>query len=187
MALTPKKRLFAAEYQVDQNATQAAIRAGYSARSAAVTGHKLLQESEVQSLIASATKARFERISIDADFVLQGLARIARANATDFMRIDEKTGRAYIDFSNATPEMLEAISSVEEEEFVERTGPGRDDFEAVRRIRFKLHDKAGAYIALGRHLKLFTDRAEVDATVNEATDARSKLAARLSRRTAQSA
>jgi phage terminase small subunit len=162
MALTDKQKLFAAEYTVDLNATQAAIRAGYSAKAAAQIAYKLLQLTEVKEIIAASTKTRFERININADFVLQGLARIAKANATDLLRIDPSSGRAMIDLRNATPDVLETISSIEEEEFVDRVGSGRDAFEAVRKIRFKLHDKGQAYIALGRHLKLFTDRVEVE-------------------------
>ena len=169
--MTTKQRLFAAEYTKDLNATQAAIRAGYSPKTAVKTGHKLLQISEIAAIVAESTRQRLQKIDIDADFVLQGLARIARANATDLMRIDSKTGRVLIDLRNASPEVLETISSVEEEEFVDRVGPKRDDFEAVRKIRFKLHDKVAAYVTLGRHLKLWTDRVEVE----EIADPKEKL------------
>lgn len=83
MALTPKQQRFVAEYLVDLNATQAAIRAGYSAKTAGAVGHENLKKPEIQAGIQVAMKARSERTEIDADWVLKRLARDATADLAD--------------------------------------------------------------------------------------------------------
>jgi phage terminase small subunit len=69
--LTEKQRCFVDEYLVDLNATQAAIRAGYSEDSARSIGSENLQKPDVAEAIAAARKARADRTRIDADYVLQ--------------------------------------------------------------------------------------------------------------------
>ena len=75
--LTPKQRLFVDEYLVDLNITKAAIRAGYSERSASVVGHETLGKPKVAEAIAAALTARARRTEITADNVLKGFASIA--------------------------------------------------------------------------------------------------------------
>ena len=77
MALTPKKILFAAEYIIDLNATQAAIRAGYSEKTAYSQGQRLLKDVEVQALIQTYMKERGERTEVNADMVVKELSKIA--------------------------------------------------------------------------------------------------------------
>lgn len=71
MALTPKQQMFVHEYLVDLNATQAAIRAGYSEKTAYATGHENLRKPEIAQAIAEANQARMERVKYDADWVLK--------------------------------------------------------------------------------------------------------------------
>jgi hypothetical protein len=75
--LTPKQRRFAEEYLVDLNATQAAIRAGYSAATAGQIGYENLTKPEVQVAVWQAQAARSERVKITQDDVLRGLHREA--------------------------------------------------------------------------------------------------------------
>ena len=77
MALTEKQRRFVAEYLVDLNATQAAIRAGYSSKTAHSVGHENLRKPEISAAVQEAMKAREQRTEITQDRVLQELARIA--------------------------------------------------------------------------------------------------------------
>ncbi|WP_066795099.1 terminase small subunit [Sphingomonas soli] len=70
MALTPKQQRFVEEYLVDLNATQAAIRAGYSARTAMEQGYQLLQNPSVADSIAAAKAERSAETKIDANYVL---------------------------------------------------------------------------------------------------------------------
>jgi phage terminase small subunit len=81
--LPPMQRLFVVEFLVDLNATQAAIRAGYSAKTAEQIGYQLLQKTSVQSAIQEAMRAREKRIELSQDLVVQQLAKIAFADIKD--------------------------------------------------------------------------------------------------------
>lgn len=67
MALSAKQRLFVSEYLIDLNATQAAIRAGYSEKTAYSQGQRLLKHVEVQAAIEAAKTERLERTEINAE------------------------------------------------------------------------------------------------------------------------
>lgn len=71
--LTPKQRRFVEEYLVDLNATQAAIRAGYSARSADVTGSRLLANAKISVAVHEAQAARSERTNVSQDWIIKHL------------------------------------------------------------------------------------------------------------------
>ena len=75
--LTPKQRRFVDEYLVDLNATQAAIRAGYSACTANEQGARLLANASIATAVQSGQNARSERVRITQDDVLRGLHREA--------------------------------------------------------------------------------------------------------------
>lgn len=79
--------MFVKEYLIDLNATQAAIRAGYSVRSAVKIGWQLLQKPRIADAIAKAKAERSRRTGISADRVLEELAAIAFANASDFAKV----------------------------------------------------------------------------------------------------
>ena len=72
-AMTPKQEAFVREYLVDLNATQAAIRAGYSKRTAHVIGHENLTKPEIAAAIETAMNERAKRTEITADYVLEGI------------------------------------------------------------------------------------------------------------------
>lgn len=80
MALNAKQRRFLDEYLIDLNATQAAIRAGYSAKTASSQGERLLRNVEVQALLTERMKAREKRTEITQDKVLAELAKIGFAD-----------------------------------------------------------------------------------------------------------
>ena len=75
--MTPRQQRFVDEYLLDLNATQAAIRAGYSARTAEQQGPRLLGNAGVAAAIQAAQEARSERVHITQDDVLRGLRREA--------------------------------------------------------------------------------------------------------------
>ena len=75
--MTPKQRRFVEEYLVDLNATQAAIRARYSERTAQEQGSRLLSKAMVQTAVAKAMAERSRRTKITSDYVLAGLQEIA--------------------------------------------------------------------------------------------------------------
>ncbi len=81
--LTPKQERFVDEYLIDLNATQAAIRAGYSKNRASELGYQLLQKTTVQSAVQKAQKDRSERTEITQDYVIKKLKAIADQEASD--------------------------------------------------------------------------------------------------------
>lgn len=71
MALTAKQALFVKEYLVDLNATGAAIRAGYSEKTAKEMGHENLTKPHIASAVQEAMQERSQRVQIDAEWVLK--------------------------------------------------------------------------------------------------------------------
>ena len=74
--LTPKQQRFVDEYLIDLNATQAAIRAGYSEKTARSIGQRLLTNVDIQKAIEEAQSKRAEQTQIDAAYVLRRLVEI---------------------------------------------------------------------------------------------------------------
>ncbi|MDD2690217.1 MAG: terminase small subunit [Simplicispira sp.] len=88
--LEPRQQRFVEEYMVDMNATQAAIRAGYSTETAEQIGYQLLQKTSVVEAISKARQAQQERTAITADTVLMEIANVALADARELVEV--KTG-----------------------------------------------------------------------------------------------
>ena len=80
MTLKPKQQRFADEYLVDLNATQAAIRAGYSKKTARSQGERLLTNVDVAAAIQAEQQKRSERVQITQDSVLEGIIRCTSAS-----------------------------------------------------------------------------------------------------------
>jgi hypothetical protein len=76
MALTPKQARFVAEYLLDANATQAAIRAGYSEKTAHAIGHENLSKPEIAAALKAAEQKRLDRLEITADDLLRDVKEI---------------------------------------------------------------------------------------------------------------
>lgn len=87
MSLTPKQRRFVNEYCVDENATQAAIRAGYSKNGAGVTGHELLKNHKIKEAIAERMEECALAASITPEWVVGQWAKIAQANPNDIVQV----------------------------------------------------------------------------------------------------
>jgi phage terminase small subunit len=85
--LTPKQSLFVKEYLIDLNATQAATRAGYSARTANEQGARLLANVSVRSALDAAMKERGERTKVTADEVLREIQRMAMFDPADLTNV----------------------------------------------------------------------------------------------------
>ena len=151
--ITPKQQRFVSEYLIDLNATQAAIRAGYSPRTAKQMGTENLAKPVLAAAIQKAMAERGKRTEIEADDVIRELAKIGFANMMDYTRVTDE-GEMVVDLSKITREQAAAIGEVTVEDFMDGRG---DDARAVRRVRFKLADKRAALVDLGRHFALFTD------------------------------
>ena len=143
--MTKKQKRFVEEYLIDLNATQAAIRAGYkagNAQRASEIGSELLQKTPVQEAIAQAMAERSRRTGINQDRVLRELARVAFANASDVINMEDATLRA-----DACVDDTAAIQSVKVKTF------GEDGVER----EIKMGDKLRALELIGKHLGMFKD------------------------------
>ncbi len=78
--MTPKQQRFIEEYLVDLNATQAAIRAGYSAKNADKIGPELLGKTRIAEAIAEAIQARSKRTELDQDWIIEQLKGVYEAS-----------------------------------------------------------------------------------------------------------
>lgn len=140
--MTPKQGRFVLEYLVDLNATQAAIRAGYSENGANVQGSQLLANPNIAEAIASEQAKRRQRLEISGDKVLQEYARIAFANTSDYLMFGPD-GVQVRPLANLTEDQAAAIAEVIET----RTQNGVT-------VKLKLHDKLRALDAMAKHLGL---------------------------------
>ena len=88
--LSNKQRIFVEEYLVDLNATQAAIRAGYSERTAYSVGQRLLKKVEIQRAVAAAQAKRARRVEITQDYVLSNLVEVVERTMQRAPVLDRK-------------------------------------------------------------------------------------------------
>lgn len=146
--LDEKRCRFCEEYLVDLNATQAAIRAGYSPTSAKTTGSRLLAHVDVKARIAKMREAQVERTGISADMVIKELAKIGFAIATDAIQIVGGKVKV-IDTARLTEDTKAAISEIKQT--ITREGGS---------LGIKFHDKKGALELLGKHLGIFREEDE---------------------------
>ena len=160
MALTEKQARFVAEYLVDLNATQAALRAGYKDPN---IGRQLITKNNVSEAIQKAIQKRSQRTEITQDMILRELANVAFANGTDFAKVvcrevpmttvDEDGVLQTVtklqqlveikDTSTIPPEKRAAISGIKEGKYG---------------IEVSSYDKVKALELLGRHLGMFDAR-----------------------------
>ena len=162
--------MFCEEYLTDLNATQAAIRAGYSEKYAHTNAAKLLQNTTIQEYIEKRKKDRMKRIEITQDAVLQEIAIVAFAVATDYAKVVEREATVEIDGAiiplldaEGNPVKYKTVEPVLTEKLTEQQKKalavikkGRDGFE------IKPHDKMKALEMLGRHLGLWDKKPETD-------------------------
>ena len=138
--MTDKQERFCQEYMIDLNATKAAIRAGYSPKTANEQAGRLLVNVSIQNRIAQLQAEQSRRTGISADRVLRELAKVAFANAGDIVDADDATLK-----EDASPDDLAAVQSVKVKVF------GEDGVER----EIKLADKLKALDLIGRHLGMF--------------------------------
>jgi phage terminase small subunit len=153
--LTQKALRFAREYLVDLNATQAAIRAGYSEKTAYSIGQELLKKPEIAALVQEGQAKRAMRTQVTVDRVLEEAARIAFVDIRDFY---DDQGRLK-DPKTWSEHQAAAVASIES--FEEYTGRG-EDREAIGMARkIKLWDKRAQLETLFKHLGMLKERVEV--------------------------
>ncbi len=152
--LSPKQEMFVKEYLIDLNGKQAAIRAGYSPKTAEVQASQLLSKLKVRAHVEKAMAERSKRTGINADRVLMELARIGLINPRNL--IDLSKGQV---INGANEDDLSAIASVKVKTSTFESG------ETVER-EIKLYDKIKALELLGKHLGMFTDKLEVNGNMD---------------------
>lgn len=162
MALSSKQRLFVEEYLACFNATQAAIRAGYSERSAHSTGWETLRKPEVAELI----RRRLQERAMSADEVLMRLAEQARGSLGDFLsRRDGHT--LSVDLDQA--ELLDKLHLVKRLKQTTRTWTetvgGEDVEHRETRVEVELYSAQAALELLGKNHRLFADKLDVSHTL----------------------
>lgn len=152
--LTAKQSMFVREYLIDLNATQAAIRAGYSAASADNIGSELLGKTGVAEAVQAGMTLRAAALGITADRVLVEIAKLA---FFDPRKLFDDSG-APIHVSKLDDDTAAAIAGLDV------VTQGNQDVGFAQVLKVKLSDKKASLELLGRHLKLFTDRTEVKVT-----------------------
>ena len=162
--LTDKQRKFVDEYLIDLNATQAALRAGYSEKTAKDIACENLAKPNIQELIQERTTERQKRTEITQDMVLKGLAQVAFADHRNMFTPDGN-------LINITDLADDAAMSLAGFEVVtvrkeDRTAGEGSPVEYINKI--KSNDRMKALELLGKHLVMFTDKHEHsgDFTVN---------------------
>lgn len=161
MALTARQERFVAEYLIDLVATQAAIRAGYSKKTAEQQGNRLLGNAKVAAAIAEAQSKRSERTEITQDRVLQELAKIGFSDMRKLARWGEKPEGVNEDGTADWP--VELISSAKIDD--DTAAAVSEIALTAQGIRIKLHDKLSALDKIGKHLGMFAGDAP-NVTVN---------------------
>ncbi|ARC79615.1 TPA: terminase small subunit [Pseudomonas aeruginosa] len=146
MALTKKQRLFVDEYLIDLNATQAAIRAGYSTRRATEIGYQLLQRPEVAQAIQAAMAERSRRTEVEADYVIRRLREIDEMDVLDILE-DDGSFRSIRDWPRAWRQFL---SGIEIAELFEGRGDDRRIAGVLRKVKWP--DKLRNLELLSRHV-----------------------------------
>lgn len=147
--MTQRDNMFAHEYIIDLNASAAAIRAGYSPKTAKDAAAWIREEDpkkpKVKELVDRLIAERSRRTGVTADRVLIELAKVAFANAGDI--VDFETGKVRKDARKDDKAAIQSVS-------VKR---GKSDEYDVR-----LLDKTRALELLGKHLGMFTDNVSLD-------------------------
>ena len=152
--MTEKQKIFADEYLIDLNATRAYRKAYPSVKkdeTAAQAGSRMLRNVKVAEYIQERMQERQKRTEITQDRVLQELAAIAFARATDYAEVKDECVKIK-DTKDLDEQQVRAIAGIKEGKFG---------------IEVKLNDKEKALELLGRHLGMFKDKVEVSGLEEE--------------------
>lgn len=148
--MTDKQIKFAHEYLVDLNAKQAAIRAGYSANTAAEQGYQLLNDNDVSAHICELRAKQQERTDISADKVLKEVARLAFSDIRNYYD-DNGFLKLPKDLSD---DAAAALSGIDIDELW-GMGMGGDKEKIGETKKIKLHSKSDGLEKLMKHLGLY--------------------------------
>lgn len=161
--ISPKVKRFIQEYLVDLNGTQAAIRAGYSERSARQHAVLMLSKPHIAAAVAEAQQQRAQRTEITQDMVLRELAKIGFSDIRKVVRWGNTTVRTEVDDEGNQVEVpYHGIALVDSSEIDDDTAAAIAKVaEGKFGLQVDLYDKPRALVEIGRHLGMFKERVEL--------------------------
>ena len=157
MALNPKQQRFVREYLIDLNATQAAVRAGYSEHTARAIGCENLTKPDIKAAITDAQLQSAERTGITAQRVKEELARLA---FSDVRTLFDKRGNLRPIYELGDNEAA-AVASLEV--VIKNAAAGDGHTDTIHKV--KVWDKTKALELLGKHFGLFDEHAHISGTI----------------------
>lgn len=160
--LTEKQRRFVEEYLIDLNATQAAIRAGYSVESARDIGCENLTKPNIQKVIAERMAERSKRTGVNQDRVVLELAKMAFVKMTDVV---DSEGAIKEDASGDDLSCIESIKYKKTD----------NEFGGSIEREVKIGSKLKALELLGKHLGMWSDKTEVNVAIPVVISGEDKL------------
>lgn len=150
--MTPKQTRFVAEYRKDLNATQAAIRCGYSEKTAYSQGQRLLKVVEIASAVAEKTQQQLTAANITAERVLQEIGRLAFSDVRALFDTNGKLKPLH----TLTAEEAACIAGLEV--IVKNAEAGDGHMDTVHKV--KVWDKSKNLEMLAKHFALLTEKIE---------------------------
>lgn len=151
--LTPKQKKFVDEYLIDLNGTQAAIRAGYSEKTAKEQAARLLSNVNITARLTKRINSRAERTEVTQDAVIKELAAIAFSTGADYAEVlTTMVGQKVVikDTSTLSETQRKAIAGIKQ---------------GKHGIEISSCDKVKALELLGRHLGMFTDKVDLNGKI----------------------
>ncbi len=174
MSLTLKQRRFVAEYLKDQNAKQAAIRAGYSKRSAEQDGPRLLRNAQVEAAVNEALGKVEEKALVSVAEVINEYRRVAFCDISAAFNSDGSLKPIH-EIPEDVRRAMAGIEVVENAVSLENEGGVKFVPQYVKKVKF--WEKTKALEGLGRFLKMFTDKVIIE-NLDELADRLSQAKAR---------
>lgn len=162
--ISPKQKRFIQEYLVDLNATQAAIRAGYSERSAKQHADVMLSRPHIAAAVAKAQEKRAERTEITQDMVLRELAKIGFSDIRKVVRWGNTTVRKEVDDEGNEIEVpYHGIALVDSSEIDDDTAAAIAEVSQGKEgLKVKLYDKARTLVDIGKHIGMFKEKVQIE-------------------------
>lgn len=159
MALNAKQKLFCEQYLIDLNATQAAVRAGYSENTAGAIGHENLKKPEIAAYISELQVQLAQNAKVTPEMVISELKKIGFSNIQDFI----EEGNTIKDLSSIPREIAASVKSIKK---VQTDWGSGDDAGTKTSVSFEVYDKLSALEKIGRHLGIFeADNKQKAATI----------------------
>lgn len=149
--LNRRQEAFVAEYLIDLNGAQAAIRAGYSPNSAANIASDLLGRPHIAAAVQRAKAQRASRVNVSSESVLHEMSLLANSRLDHYVIDDE----GQVKLAEGAPDgAMAAVQSIKKKTRVLKDGTREYD------VELKLWDKPSPLKLMGRHVGLFPDRVE---------------------------